>query len=51
LSKREKEIFPLLADGMGVKEIAHKLCISSKVCTSCLEGDLQKIRRLFLSPK
>lgn len=30
LSVREKEVFVLLADGLSVKEIAHRLCISHK---------------------
>ncbi len=34
LSVREKEIFPLLADGMSVKEIADRLCISPKTVES-----------------
>ncbi|MCF8061715.1 MAG: response regulator transcription factor [Deltaproteobacteria bacterium] len=34
LSAREKEIFPLLADGMSVKEIADRLCISPKTVES-----------------
>jgi DNA-binding NarL/FixJ family response regulator len=34
LSIREKQIFPLLADGMSVKEIADRLCISPKTVES-----------------
>lgn len=34
LSTREKEIFPLLADGMTIKEIADRLCISPKTVES-----------------
>jgi DNA-binding NarL/FixJ family response regulator len=34
LSTREREIFPLLADGMSVKEIADRLCISPKTVES-----------------
>ncbi len=34
LSIREKEIFPLLADGMTVKEIGDRLCISPKTVES-----------------
>jgi DNA-binding NarL/FixJ family response regulator len=29
-SKREKEIFPRSADGIAIKEVAEKRCISSK---------------------
>jgi DNA-binding NarL/FixJ family response regulator len=33
LSKRERKIFQLLADVVGVKEVAEKLCVSTKtVC-------------------
>jgi len=34
LSVREKEVFPLLADGLSVKEIADRLCISPKTVES-----------------
>ena len=34
LSTREKEVFPLLADGLTVKEIADRLCISPKTVES-----------------
>jgi DNA-binding NarL/FixJ family response regulator len=34
LSAREKEVFPLLADGLSVKEIADRLCISPKTVES-----------------
>lgn len=34
LSTREKEVFPLLADGMSIKEIADRLCISPKTVES-----------------
>jgi DNA-binding NarL/FixJ family response regulator len=30
LSAREKEVFPLLADGVGIRDIADRLCISRK---------------------
>ena len=34
LSVREKEVFVLLADGLTIKEIAHRLCISPKTVES-----------------
>jgi DNA-binding NarL/FixJ family response regulator len=43
LSKREREIFPLLADGMGVKEIADKLSISHKTVESHKYNIMEKL--------
>jgi DNA-binding NarL/FixJ family response regulator len=43
LSKREMEIFPLLADGLSVKEIAEKLCISGKTVESHKYNIMQKL--------
>jgi DNA-binding NarL/FixJ family response regulator len=34
LSNREKEVFPLLADGLSIKEIADRLFISPKTVES-----------------
>ncbi len=34
MSLREKEVFPLLADGMTIKKIADRLCISPKTVES-----------------
>lgn len=44
LTSREKEIFPLLADGMGYKEIGFKLGISSKTVLSHRERLMKKMR-------
>jgi DNA-binding NarL/FixJ family response regulator len=43
LSKREREIFPLLADGTSIKEIAHKLCISPKTVESHKYNIMEKL--------
>jgi two-component system nitrate/nitrite response regulator NarL len=43
LSQREREIFPLLADGMSVKEVAHKLCISTKTVESHKHNIMEKL--------
>ncbi len=43
LSLREKEVFPLLADGMTIKEIADRLCISPKTVESHKYNILDKL--------
>ncbi len=43
LSSREKEIFPLLADGMSIKEIAHRLCISPKTVETHKYNIMEKL--------
>jgi len=44
LSTREREIFPLLADGMSVKEIADRLCISPKTVESHKYNIMEKLK-------
>lgn len=43
LSNREKEVFVLLADGLTVKEIADRLCISPKTVESHKYNILDKL--------
>ena len=43
LSVREKEVFPLLADGVSIKEIAHQLCISPKTVESHKYNIMEKL--------
>ena len=43
LSKREKEVLPLLADGLSAKKIADRLCISPKTVESHKYNILQKL--------
>lgn len=43
LSLREKEIFPLLADGLSIKEIADRLCISPKTVESHKYNIMEKL--------
>jgi DNA-binding NarL/FixJ family response regulator len=43
LSTREREIFPLLADGMSIKEIADRLCISPKTVESHKYNIMEKL--------
>jgi DNA-binding NarL/FixJ family response regulator len=43
LSTREREIFPLLADGMSIKEIADRLCISPKTVESHKYSIMEKL--------
>lgn len=43
LSHRENEVFLLLADGMGIKKIADKLCISPKTVESHKYNILEKM--------
>jgi RNA polymerase sigma factor (sigma-70 family) len=43
LSHREKEVFPLLADGKTVKEIADRLCISPKTVESHKYNIMEKL--------
>lgn len=43
LSKREKEVLPLLADGMSAKKIAERLYISPKTVESHKYNILQKL--------
>jgi DNA-binding NarL/FixJ family response regulator len=44
LSTREREVFPLLADGMSVKEIAERLCISPKTVESHKYNIMEKLK-------
>jgi len=44
LSAREKEIFPLLADGKSIKEIADTLCISPKTVETHKYNIMEKLR-------
>jgi DNA-binding NarL/FixJ family response regulator len=46
-SKREKEIFPRLADGIAIKEVAEKLCISSKTVEFHKYNVMEKTRYQF----
>jgi DNA-binding NarL/FixJ family response regulator len=43
LSRREREIFPLLADGVEIKAIADRLCISPKTVESHKYNILNKL--------
>jgi len=43
LSKREREVLPLLADGLSVNNIADRLCISPKTVESHKYNILQKL--------
>jgi DNA-binding NarL/FixJ family response regulator len=43
LSTREREIFPLLADGKTIKEIADQLCISPKTVESHKYNIMEKL--------
>jgi DNA-binding NarL/FixJ family response regulator len=43
LSKREREVFPLLADGLTVKEIADRLCISVKTVETHKYNIMEKL--------
>ena len=43
LSFREKEVFPLLAEGLTVKEIASRLCISPKTVESHKYNIMEKL--------
>jgi DNA-binding NarL/FixJ family response regulator len=43
LSTREREIFPLLADGTSIKEIADRLCISPKTVESHKYNIMEKL--------
>jgi RNA polymerase sigma factor (sigma-70 family) len=44
LSEREKEVFPLLADGFTIKEIAERLCISPKTVESHKYNIMDKLK-------
>jgi DNA-binding NarL/FixJ family response regulator len=43
LSSREKEVFPLLADGLSIKEIADRLFISPKTVESHKYNIMEKL--------
>jgi DNA-binding NarL/FixJ family response regulator len=43
LSIREKEVFPLLADGKNIREIAERLCISPKTVETHKYNILEKL--------
>lgn len=43
LSQREKEVFPLLADGKSVREIAELLCISPKTAETHKYNIMEKL--------
>jgi DNA-binding NarL/FixJ family response regulator len=43
LSLREMEVFPLLADGLSIKEIAVRLCISPKTVESHKYNIMEKL--------
>lgn len=43
LSQREKEVFPLLADGKSVREIAEVLCISPKTAETHKYNIMEKL--------
>jgi DNA-binding NarL/FixJ family response regulator len=43
LSVREKEVFPLLADGKSIKEIAERLCISPKTVETHKYNIMEKL--------
>jgi DNA-binding NarL/FixJ family response regulator len=43
LSIREKEVFPLLADGKSIKEIAQRLCISPKTVETHKYNIMEKL--------
>jgi DNA-binding NarL/FixJ family response regulator len=43
LSIREKEVFPLLADGKSIKEIAEQLCISPKTVETHKYNIMEKL--------
>jgi RNA polymerase sigma factor (sigma-70 family) len=43
LSQREKEVFPLLADGKSVREIAEILCISPKTAETHKYNIMEKL--------
>jgi DNA-binding NarL/FixJ family response regulator len=43
LSTREREVFPLLADGVSIKEIARQLCISPKTVESHKYNIMEKL--------
>ena len=43
LSIREKEVFPLLADGESIKEIAERLCISPKTVETHKYNIMEKL--------
>ena len=43
LSLREKEVFPLLADGLSTKEIADRLCISPKTVETHKYNIMEKL--------
>jgi RNA polymerase sigma factor (sigma-70 family) len=44
LSKREKEVFQLIAEGRKIKEIAHELCISPKTVESHKYHIMEKLQ-------
>jgi len=44
LSVREREIFVLLADGVSVKEVANRLCISPKTVESHKYNIMEKLK-------
>jgi DNA-binding NarL/FixJ family response regulator len=44
LSVREKEVFPLLADGKTIKQIAENLCISPKTVETHKYNIMEKLR-------
>jgi DNA-binding NarL/FixJ family response regulator len=43
LSLREKEVFPLLADGLNIKEIADRLYISPKTVETHKYNIMEKL--------
>jgi DNA-binding NarL/FixJ family response regulator len=43
LSDREKQVFPLLADGLRIKEIADRLCVSPKTVESHKYNIMEKL--------
>ena len=44
LSAREKEVFPLLADGLSIKEISKRLGISAKTVESHKYNIMEKLK-------
>ena len=49
LSNREKEVFPLLADGMSIRDIADRLCISPKTVETHKYNIMEKLNVISIA--
>jgi DNA-binding NarL/FixJ family response regulator len=43
MSTREKQVFPLLADGLSAQEISDRLCMSLKIAETHMFNIMQKL--------